>query len=174
MIDLRRPHVCHCGNHAFVGLTRGQVALISPEDAPLIGLHTWRATPRAGGRYYAFRTKDQNSGVYMHRAILGEQATRETDHQNHDTLDNRRPNLAPSNHQANQSNRRKNKPGLFPYKGVRRVGRRYYARVRFNYVDQHVPGGFSTPREAAIAYDQLAIACFGPGAATNKSLGYLE
>jgi len=63
----------------------------------------------------------------------------------------------------NRSRDRRNSTG---YKGVRRAGNRFGARLNCQ-GEWCCLGWFSTPEEAAVAYDLMAMALFGDFAATN-------
>jgi hypothetical protein len=81
-----------------IELTRGQVALVDPEDLAWLMGWGWFAAATQRGRFVAMRGErvdGQLRMVYMHRQIMGlsHGDGLEVDHLNHHTLDNRRSNL---------------------------------------------------------------------------------
>jgi|SRR5690348_4282613 len=93
---------------AEVVLSRGRVAVIDDEDAPLVGAFKWYATPNPMGGYYATtrikKADGKGTTLYMHRLIVGAPKGKEVDHYNHNTLDNRRDNLKVGSHKDNMRN----------------------------------------------------------------------
>jgi hypothetical protein len=161
----REARVCDCGQHGFVGLTLGACALYSPEDHEKVAGRLWHAVSRAR-RQYAVSGRD-----YMHRVVASFDGM--VDHRNFVGIDNRRENLRQTDHSKNGANCRAKAGSICGFKGVRRVGRRFYARLRVHGETINA-GGFPTAFEAALKYDQIAVQYFGDRAATNASLGLLE
>lgn len=92
---------------AYIELTKGQEATVDLADVPLLAQYRWHATPNAMGGYYAATCAPGSfSPLYMHRLILGAPKGRVVDHENHDTLDNRRSNLRLCGQRENLQNRR--------------------------------------------------------------------
>ena len=149
-----------------IALTHGKVAVIDDEDLPLVvGLH-WQAKPGAGGKWYArhvSRTSEGFWSVYMHRLILDAE---QVDHVNGDGLDNRRQNLRLAT--AHQNNRNRAPGGSLGYKGVTltKATGRYRAVIRVEGQLKHL-GYFTTPEQAALAYNSAARAFFGEFARLN-------
>lgn len=147
-----------------IPLSNGGFALIDEADYHLVKDLKWRVSNHG----YVFSSK----GVLMHRLILGIHGlgrTIETDHINHDTLDNRRSNLRIVTRSVNQQNRRKFKGEMSShFTGVKRSanGKRWLARIYHNgktiLLHTH-----DTEEQAAAAYDKAALALFGPLAALN-------
>lgn len=81
-----------------VGKTK---AIIDPEDWLIVGGHSWNPT-RDG---YAVATINYKK-VLMHRLIMNTPPGLQTDHLNHDKLDNRRSNLRICTPKQNAQNRR--------------------------------------------------------------------
>lgn len=175
--DPKRPvKLCECGDHAWVPLTKGFVALVSPEDADFVGQWNWSATIGGGGMVRAVRHEKQpQRTVYMHREIMLPYGSKVVDHVHSDGTDNRRPKLRVCWQGQNLVNRRlekHKKPGTFKGVWFDKARGKYQAyitktRQRYNL------GRFSEAREAAEAYDREAIRLFGEFARTNKSLGLL-
>jgi hypothetical protein len=136
--------------------------MVSEEDGHL-AVFRWYRT----GNGYAARCRN-GTVLLMHRAIMNASRGVGVDHVNRDRLDNRRCNLRFASHfqQAYNSNiSRKNTSG---YKGVsfRKYDRRWVAEIRCGARDYFF-GMYSSPEEAAIAYDLAALALHREFAATN-------
>jgi hypothetical protein len=95
------------------------------------------------------------------------------DHINHDGLDNRRANLRLATPSQNLGNKRPQRGGSSPYKGVslqtswHPIGRPWKASIDIDGRTKSI-GYFATEVEAANAYDEAAIAKWGDFALTNK------
>ena len=126
----------------------------------------WRISTKG----YATATKD-GKPIALHREIMGITDPKAiVDHQNNDRLDYRRANLRVVTLKQNNRNRQKNWNSQYPYKGIQKLsGRRrkpWNARIMID--GQSVSlGVFSTPEEAAIAYDAKAVEVFGEFANLN-------
>lgn len=155
-----------------VPLTKGMVALVDDEDFERVMQHSWCAN-KVGKIWYA-QSRIKGKAVLMHRFILDVPCGKNTDHVNHDGLDNRRSNIracSQSQNCANSGMRANNKNG---FKGVlaNHKGRSWCARIRKDY-KQYYFCGFKTREEAARKYDQVATEWFGEFALTNQKLGLL-
>jgi hypothetical protein len=166
--DFRQARVSACGDHGFVGLTKGGTALFDAADLRVVHGRRWFI---AGGGYAAASIDGRN--VTMHRAILAADSEH-TDHINHDRADNRRANIRPCSAAENLRNRRKHRVagGMSPFKGVSAAGGRFNATVTANR-KVHYCGSYSTAEEAARAYDHAVLKLHGEFACTNVSLGLL-
>lgn len=158
--------ICECRDHGFAQLTRGLVALFSPEDFPLVATHNWYANPTHGIFYASRRGKasETASTVKMHKQISDGQVV---DHINNDSLDNRRENLRPCTQLQNTRNA---KPwGSVQYKGVsfHKITGKYRARIRINGQTKQL-GAFDSAESAAAVYNRAAAAEFGEFAYLNE------
>lgn len=145
----RDAKACVCGSHGFVGLNRGMTALFDVEHVDLIGRSNWSMLNCKGGPYARSQSKRLTNQL-MHRALTGVPTGMVVDHKNHDTLDNRSPNLRVCTQEQNLWNQRGSKRSL--PKGV-------YPTPSGRYVSQISRGGrretlgpFDTPEQAGAAY----------------------
>lgn len=147
-----------------ITLTQGQVALVSAHQFDRVNAHKWNSHWHASTKtFYAARQVRHANGkpttLFMHRFILGLSFgdERQSDHKNHDTLDNRDENLRIVTRSQNQCNRgtfTNNKSGL---KGVswNRKRRRWTARIYLNRKMTYL-GDFLTSESAYAAYCEAA------------------
>lgn len=90
-----------------IQLTQGKVAKVDDEDFEWLSEYKWHL--HSGG--YA-STKINGRPVLMHRLIMDTPEGMDTDHINHDCLDNRRTNLKVCTHKENMNNRWDIKGGI--------------------------------------------------------------
>ena len=163
-----------------IELTQGKVALVDDEDYEYLSQWNWFAAKQSRA-YYAKRTinRPHPDVKRMHRVILEHHDVNldglEVDHINGDGLDNRKENLRVATHLENSRNRRKHQCKTnthHPYKGITtRDGKRWISRIRVGDVRVCL-GRFSTPEDAAKAYDEAAEKYFGEFARPNNQ--YVE
>jgi hypothetical protein len=108
------------------------------------------------------RRKSLPASHWAHLYMMGSLPAYEMDHRNGDTLDDRWANLRPATRQQNEANRgarRNSKTGI---KGVvfDKAKGKYEARIYRRGVHRYL-GGFSSPEEAAAAYDAAAVSFDG-------------
>lgn len=103
----------------YINLTRGQQALVDDEDFEYLSQWKWHCT---SNKYVARRLPSkgdiQGKIVLMHRSVNKTPDGYDTDHINHDTLDNRRINLRTVTESQNLHNRPTQKNSSTGYKGV--------------------------------------------------------
>lgn len=97
----------------------------------------------------------------MHNFIIG---IKGIDHKDRNGLNNQRDNLRKATHTQNMWNVRKfNKCG---YKGIKKIGDKYAARITIN-KNRIYLGIFNSSIEAAACYDRHALKNFGEFACIN-------
>ena len=135
-------------------LTQGQYAIVDDEDFEWLSKYKWCALWNKNNQsFYAVRSKSKKehgkaSLISMARQILrlsyGDK--RNSDHINHNTLDNRKSKLRIVSCQQNQFNRKSPK-GYYWHKAVKK----YHARIKVNGKNIYL-GLFVTAKEARNAY----------------------
>jgi hypothetical protein len=170
------------GVEIFVPLTRGLVAVVDLEDWDAVRPHKWRASRSSNGKTYAGRTVHEkqpyltgvrkSKTVLMHRELLGN-SNGDIDHQDGNTLNNKRPNLRAATRSQNCGNQKIRSTNKSGFKGVYwkqwrkiRGSGAWAAIICVNYKKTHL-GYFSTAEEAAHAYDSAAQHQFGEFAKLN-------
>jgi hypothetical protein len=153
----------------LIPLTQEQVALVDATDYEFLVQWSWYAAFDPTTRsFYAVRHEKRENGrqgtVKMHRAILGlERGDKRTvDHENHDTLDNRRRNLRIATFSQQAQNRRKRQTNKSGFKGVSLESRRgkFIAQLEIAGRRKYL-GSFDTPQEASVRYQQAVRALHG-------------
>lgn len=152
-----------------IPLTQGKVALVDDEDFEAVSRFKWHAL-RAGHRadlFYAKSRAGTSQKVLLHRFILGLTAGDcDVDHKDGDGLNCRRSNLRLATKVQNGQNRTKPRNNTTGYKGVKRDGGRWHARITVNREPKGL-GNYRTPEEAARAYDEAAKKYHGEFAMLN-------
>lgn len=147
-----------------ISISRSQVTLVDECDVDLM-TPRWQALPykKSVSKFRVSRKRHITSvGLrteYLHRLILERVLGRpllsieEVDHINRDGLDNRRENLRLVTRSINMHNTDKRIDSKQPYKGVRKRGNRWQARISINKRSFSL-GFFSTPEEARFCYEK--------------------
>jgi|HubBroStandDraft_4_1064222.scaffolds.fasta_scaffold398168_2 hypothetical protein len=162
---LPRPvHICNCGSHAWVVITRGYVTIVSPDDAHFLRARAWTAEPHDKKRLVYVRS----TYTKLHREIMEAPKGVPVDHKNKNTLDNQRHNLLVSTTQENSRNSSSHRDSTSKFKGVSWNSASNWwdsqicidgNRMRLGHFDEEI--------EAAKAYDVAALKHFGPYASLN-------
>lgn len=156
-----------------IPLTQGEFATVDDIDYEF--LMQWKWYFNQG---YAVRHSQKSDGfsqrktILMHRIILSRKLGRsdfhDTDHKNHDGLDNRRNNLRPASRSQNEHNS-EIQWGSSKFKGVcwKKDHNKWQAYIRFEGCLKHL-GYFTDEIEAAKAYNEAAKKYFGEFACLNS------
>jgi hypothetical protein len=155
-------------------LRSGYQILIDSEDLHHFERYAWTSVSgdlkKRQKRYAMCTTTSGGKPVtlYLHRQIVGAQAGELVDHINGDSLDNRRSNLRIASASLNGANRHY-ESGVSGYRGVYPAAKpgRWRARIKCGGPLQTL-GTFSSPEEAALAYNLAALKAFGPLAIVNQ------
>jgi hypothetical protein len=141
-------------------LTKGRVALVSAEDYEWLSKYKWYAANNG----YAQRSillDGKYTSVLMHREIMNTPKGVQIDHVNGDRADNRRENLREVTCSQNQCNKGYMKDSTVKFKGVAlHISGKFNANICFQGKKIFL-GSFSSPEEAARAYDQAAVEMHG-------------
>ncbi len=156
----------------YIKLTQGKFAIIDDEDFEQTNKFKWYAL-KDRNTWYAVRTIYKADGkqktIRMHREIMKMPPGIETDHKNHNGLDNQKKNLRCATRAENGQNRCiQKRPKSSRHKGVcwcRRDGK-WRAQIKLN-GRQIWLGHFNSEIEAALAYDKAAKQHFGKYACIN-------
>jgi hypothetical protein len=156
-------------------LTHGMVVQVDDEDYEWLNQWKWFYAPsinksnKTGYARRFFKVDKKMKSVFIHREIMKTPADMETDHIDHDGLNNQRSNLRICTHSENQRNRLIsvgiNKSG---YKGVcwNKTNNKWRSSIKIN--DQRIVlGDVSDPEEAARRYNEAAQKLFGEFARLN-------
>jgi len=147
-------------DYKLIPLTKGKFAKVDNEDFDRLKNINWQFN---GIRYAVNHNLD-----YMHRFIMNTPADMDTDHINHDTLDNRKSNLRICTRSQNLANMALSNNFTSKYKGVSWCNRNKKWVCQISYKSKRIKLGYFTSEiEAAKAYDKKAIELFGEFALTN-------
>lgn len=145
-----------------IPLTQGKFAIVDDEDYPELSKYKWYIA-----RGYAVRGF-KGKTIFMHKNILNTPNGFQTDHINHNGLDNKRCNLRICTASQNQQNRQHRPDGSSKYKGVwwDKVRKKWKSQIKHNNCMIYL-GYFISEKEAAKMYDIKAIELFGEFAYLN-------
>lgn len=159
-----------------IPLTQGKVALVDDEDYESVNQYKWYAN-NDGKTFYARRNipkgPRRQETILLHRVILDAPKDMTVDHINGDGLDCRRENLRLATKMENNHNHRHKSNNKSGYTGVffRKDIEKWAASIGVENRRIHL-GMFSSPEEAAYAYDKAAKVYYGEFARFN--LSFLE
>ena len=160
---------CWSDKMRTIPLTQNQVALVNDEDYEWLNQWKWCASKLHYGGFAAVRgATGTNKRLFMHRVIMYAPKNMQVDHENHNTLDNRRINLRLATASQSQHNTKGHKNTLSRHKGVtwNRRSRKWSVQIRLNN-KPYYGGCFDEEIEAAKAYDNKAKELHGEFACLN-------
>jgi len=153
------------GYEICIVLTRGYLALVSPEDADDLSSVNWKASTSSSQQVRAVRSiprdaHDKRQTIFMHRQLMKPTDDQQVDHRDQHRLfcykivDNRRYNLRNVSASQNGSNQRKQVGRSSMFKGVTWHKRceKWMTRCMVNQRTIHL-GYFASELEAALAYN---------------------
>ncbi|KKN12808.1 hypothetical protein LCGC14_1012820 [marine sediment metagenome] len=157
-----------------IPLTQGQFALVDDADYDGLSKYKWFAHKQHTGNFYALRhsprENNKDYSIQMHRQILGlgREDKHQTDHKNHNTLDNQRNNLRVCTQSQNQRNRQSFRNSSSIYKGVswRKDNKKWEAHIVIEGKKIHL-GFFLLESKAALTYNNAAEKYFEEFACLN-------
>lgn len=154
-----------------IPLSQNKFALVDDEDYEGLYKYNWFYVNE-----YAVRTKlifemekQPQKTIRMHRVINNTPDGFETDHINHNKLDNRKVNLRNVTRSQNAKNRKKKAKASSEYKGVywHKNRKKWSVRIFFNKKRFYL-GSYISELKAAKIYNQAAKKLFGEYAYLNK------
>jgi hypothetical protein len=170
----------------LIPITKGYSVKIDNEDFEKVNQYKWYPVFSGNNIYAATSlylgggTKNKKTkGLLMHRLIMDTSTGLQVDHIDRNGLNNQKTNLRNCTHAQNMANRGKNKNNVASkYKGISYIkycswkDKTYLRRkpwvAHMTIKGKFIPlGCYSTPEEAAKAYDKKSIELFGDFAWTN-------
>jgi hypothetical protein len=153
-----------------IKLTRGYVALVSPEDYDRVAAHKWTAMPIKGKSLVYARRSVWVDGkcrtILLHRFIARTPAGVLTDHRDGNGLDCRQHNLRSATHAQNSFNKRFRRPATGLIGVSSQTPGRYRAAIKAGGKRVYTKT-FPSPALAAAARDLLAKQLHGEFAVLN-------
>jgi hypothetical protein len=164
------------GDVAHITLSQGYFAVIDAGDVEMVSPHRWWAwvNYRIDGSILAVyaltgaRPNDKQIKPPLHRFLMDAPNGLEVDHIDRNGLNNRRSNLRIATHAENQQNQGLRVNNTSGFKGVNwhKPMQKWRAYIQANGKLHHL-GLYSTPEDAARAYDTAAITLHGDFARLN-------
>lgn len=150
-------------------LSKGKIALVDDDDFEKLKAFKWFYNSHG----YAIRSKfigvkegkQKQTIISMHRMIMGTPDGMDTDHINHDKLDNRKENLRICTTSENSCNKHQN-VGVSGFRGVRKHYKKWQAQIWSNGKFYSI-GTYKTSKDAAIAWNEAARKYHGKFAMLN-------
>jgi hypothetical protein len=142
-----------CEGYRVIELFDGSPSKVSPEDYAYLSSYSWHKSSTG----YALNSKGKSMHAVVMNRLHGDYGNLLVDHISMDRLDNRRSNLRLVTKSQNGFNRRASRGSQSPYKGIRRDGKAWQARIMCDGKSFQI-GNFSDEAEAAWMRDQWSLA----------------
>jgi len=150
-----------------IPLTQNKFAIVDDEDFDQVNQYKWYFNNGYARRWYLDKKTKKEGYMTMHRLINNTPKGMDTDHINHNGLDNRKENLRSATRNQNNQNYLPQKHSS-KYKGVywNKKEKKFKAYIGLNGKAIHL-GYFKTEIEGAKAYDRKAKEIYGEFAYLN-------
>ena len=181
LLSGEKKHCQYCNTGRFVFhdnyqtaqciLPNGDSFFIDTADLPLVSKYKW--TKMKNGYFKTSLGSREKGHILLHRLLMNPPDGMVVDHIDGDKSNCKRSNLRICTQAENSRNAGLNKNNISGLKGVYfdRRRKRWYSRIHKE--KTYCLGGFDTAEEAAIAYDNAAIAIHGEYARSNKTIGLI-
>jgi hypothetical protein len=155
----------------LIPLTQGQYAQVDDDDFERVNEHRWLAQwSICSRRFYAVRWsrggRKSRRHFSLHHEVTGILNTVQIDHADGDSLNCQKYNLRACTYSQNQANKGKPRNNTSGYKGVYWNQGAWVAQIKFSAKITYL-GRFTSPIDAAHAYDHAAREVFGAFAYCN-------
>lgn len=145
-------------------------ALVDNVDYEYLKQFKWRIIGSGYAAYFKWVSEYKNvRPFYMHRIIMDTKKGIETDHINHNKLDNRRQNLRICSSHQNKGNLSISIKNTSGYKGVcwDKLNKKWIVNIFYNNKQFNL-GRYLNKEEAAKEYNKKALELFGQFALLNQ------
>jgi hypothetical protein len=151
-----------------INLSQGKIAIVDDEDFEWLNQWKWHFAHGYAVRHYPVRENRKRPLIQMQNVIMNTPKGMETDHINHNRLDNQRHNLRICNHGQNSLNRKVYKSNTSGHKGVIWYKDRKRWGVQINFRNERIHLGFYKDMNEAINIrNNKAKELFGEFASEN-------
>ena len=153
-------------SYKIIALTQGQFSKVDTADHPWLDGFNWHADWNKDTQSFYAKRRENGKPVYMSREILGCGPDELAEHENHDTLDNRRKNLRKATYSQNTANQKHRPDNASGHRGVYWADGKWRAQIRHNGKLLNL-GRFVSLQQAAMAYNEKAKELYGEFATLN-------
>jgi hypothetical protein len=156
----------------IIKATKGYEVIVDDSDYDWLSKFRWFSNVDPKG-YVSIRANNKGALLYMARMILGvSDKNLCVDHINRNSLDNRRCNLRICTRKQNTQNVKLNRTNTSGYRGVNfyKQNRKWVAKISIDGRRKSI-GYYSTPEDAARAYDNICLKERGEFAVLNFGRG---